>query len=113
MTRKLSASKKSMGFNVVLVMVITLITGLVLIAAGYQITKKSKVVQEDKTCQMSFFAKAQMSKVYEKSKKLVNVPVSLECPRRQILIEPDSSVTKGGRIIDDLVKAKIANEMIS
>ncbi len=103
---------RSATFNVMLVMIVTLVAGIVLIVAGYSIATKSKQVNDDKKCQLSFFAAAQMSKVYSKSKRLMDVPVALECPRRDVVIDTKDTV-RGGRIVDDLVKGKIANEIMS
>ncbi len=109
---RLSRSKRGVAFNVVLVMLVTVVAGLALIIAGYMITKNSKSINDSKKCQMSFFAKAQMSKVYDKSLKTADIPVSIDCPRNKVEIKADKTVMKGGRIIDDLVKGKIAQEVM-
>ncbi|HII72440.1 TPA: hypothetical protein HA265_06820 [Candidatus Woesearchaeota archaeon] len=73
---------------------------------------KQAEIGDNKKCQTSFFAAAQMATVYSKSKRLVNIPVSLECPRRELKIDADATTVRGGKIIDDLVKSKIANEIL-
>ena len=116
-TKKMKIKKlfksKTADFNLILIMLITLIAGLALIYAGYKLAVGSKEINDDKKCQLSFFAATQMSKVYSKSTKMMDVPVSLECPRHEVEIDIDKATVRRGKIIDDLVKAKIANEMMS
>ncbi|HII72441.1 TPA: hypothetical protein HA265_06825 [Candidatus Woesearchaeota archaeon] len=99
-------------FNTLTVFIVTLVAGLLLIFIGATIWVRQADIGDNKKCQMSFFAAAQMAKVYSKSKRLMDVPVSLECPRRDVKIDADATTLRGGKIIDDLVKGKIAQEIM-
>ncbi|MFC1723432.1 hypothetical protein ACFL0V_04805 [Nanoarchaeota archaeon] len=110
--RKLFKSR-SANFNVLLMAIVTVVAGLVLIFVGVQIALKQSDIENNKKCQLSFFAASQMAKLHKKSYRVLDVPVSLECPRKELEIDAEPSVVKGGKIIDDLVKAKIANEIMS
>jgi hypothetical protein len=104
-----SLSKKA-EFSIMVAVIITLAVGLSLLVIGYQMSKKSKDMDDDEKCRLSIFANAQISKARQASSGLMDFPVAFECPRKPLKIDLED-VEKYDRIDDDLFKTVIAEEV--
>jgi hypothetical protein len=105
-------SKKAM-FNVLLVVIVTLVVGLLLMVIGYQAHIKLKSINDDEKCRLSLLGRhvAKQGEVAFMQGSFTS-KVSLECERKFLRIKL-GDVERYRRIDDDLLKTYLAEEMKS
>ena len=108
---RLFLSKKA-DFNVLLAIIGVVLVGIILLLVGYKIIMGGNKMNQDEKCRLSIFAASQAASIKAKTLGTVDIVPTVECATEDIIIKPqDVKRSKNGRIDDDLVKAKIADEL--
>ncbi|MBI4739174.1 hypothetical protein HY772_06480 [Candidatus Woesearchaeota archaeon] len=101
----LEKNRRAQSFSPVKTLILCLVAGILLIAAGYKIVQTSEAVSNHEKCRLSIFA---ATKAAQFSKGALEL--NLECPADQVTIKK-GGVLAGGRVQEDKVKDLLLREM--
>ena len=103
---------KLASFSVLTALIGTVLVGIGLLAVGYKITVGSGQLNNEQACHLSIFAADQASAIRRETLDAFDIVPNLECEPKEIVIDPkDVRRSRRGRIDDDLLKGKIAEEL--
>ncbi len=108
----LSSSRRG-DFNILIALIGIVIVGIVLVIISTNIIRHSNTANKDEACRLSFLSAHSTETLKRKSVNVLDFKQNLNCEAKEVIIGP-KEVRRGlfGRIDDDLVKQKIADEMM-
>lgn len=110
--RKGLLRSKIASFSVMTALIASVLVGIALIAVGYKITVGSGKLSDEQACHLSIFAADQASAIRRRTLDVFDMVPNLECDPKEIVFDPkDARRTRRGRIDDDILKGKIAQEL--